>query len=164
VAFVKHQDEDNRFCIACHLHREQYDAMVSAPPTTLAAAHHRARGAGHPERCFTCHSGEGLGGWSAVTLLSAWDAARWVAGDRHEPRSMRLPVSNQACLKCHDSDLRAQKRDEQKFHGIPDHRHKTLPCVSCHRTHDRGRRERRFLDDVNVRSQCQRCHRDLEES
>ncbi len=101
VGFVKHKDHDNRFCIACHLHQDIYRHTVTAPPTTLAAGHYRADRGHHPERCFTCHSGEGVVGWSQVTLLSAWDAARWVAGDRHEPTSMRLPLTNQACLKCH---------------------------------------------------------------
>ena len=66
--------------------------MVSAPPTTLAAAHYRAHGPGHPERCFTCHSGEGVVGWTQVTLLSAWDAGRWVLGDRHEPLLQNVRV------------------------------------------------------------------------
>lgn len=164
VAFVKHKDEDNRFCISCHLHEKHYDAMVSSPPTTLASAHHWAKGPGHPQRCFTCHSGEGIWGWSQVTLLSAWDAARWVVGDRHEPTTMRLPITNAACLKCHDSDLRAQERDETKFHGLSDHRTVRIPCVSCHVTHDPGPVDKNFLDDANVRTQCQRCHRDLEDS
>src|SRR5215831_7072656 len=79
TALVKHQDQDNRFCVACHLHQKKMDAMLASPPRALAAAHHGAKGPGHPERCFTCHSGEGVAGWSQVTLLSAWDAARWVA-------------------------------------------------------------------------------------
>ena len=164
VAFVKHQDEDNRFCVACHLHQTHYDGMVTAPPATLAAAHHLASGPGHPERCFTCHSGEGVAGWSQVTLLSAWDAARWVLGDRHEPTLMRLPITNAACLKCHASDLREQPRDEQKFHGLADHRPVRIPCMACHVTHRAGPRERDFLDDSTVRAQCQRCHRNLDGS
>lgn len=164
TAYVKHKDEDNRFCVSCHLHQEHMDGMTATPPATLAAAHHRAQGPGHPERCFTCHSGEGVVGWSQVTLLSAWDAARWVLGDRNEPDTMRLAITNQACLKCHASDLRDFPRDEEKFHGLSDHRQVSIPCVSCHRTHERGERERNFLDDATVRAQCQRCHRDLEES
>ncbi len=164
TAFVKHQDEDNRFCVACHLHQKKMDAMLAAPPRALAAAHHGARGSGHPERCFTCHSGEGWGGWSQVTLLSAWDAARWVAGDRHEPTTMRLPLTNQACLKCHATDLRIRKRDEQKYHGIADHRPNKISCMACHRVHDAGAPEHHFLDDSNLKAQCQRCHRDLDES
>lgn len=59
----------------------------------LAGAHFAAKSAGHPERCFTCHSGEGVTGWSAVTALSAWDAARWVLGARHEPTTMRSRIA-----------------------------------------------------------------------
>lgn len=163
TAFVKHKDEDNQFCVSCHLHQQHMDGMISMPARTLAAAHHAAKGKGHPERCFTCHSGEGVIGWSQVTLLSAWDAARWVLGAREEPATMRLPITNPACLKCHAADLRDFPRDEQKFHGLSDHRRVEIPCVSCHRTHDPGPSDRNFLDDANVRTQCQRCHRDLEE-
>jgi bacterioferritin-associated ferredoxin len=87
-----------------------------------------------------------------------------VLGDRHEPTTMRLPITNAACLKCHDSDLRKAPRDEQKFHGLSDHRRVGIPCASCHRTHDPGPRDRNFLDDATVRTQCQKCHRDLEDS
>jgi hypothetical protein len=163
TAYVKHKDEDNRFCVSCHLHQRHMDGMVAKPPATLAAAHHGARGPGHPERCFTCHSGEGVVGWSQVTLLSAWDAVRWVLGDRNEPATMRLPLANDACLKCHAGDLGKLPRDTQTFHGIPDHRHVRSQCVDCHRTHRQGPRDRHFLDDGVVRGQCQRCHRDLEE-
>ena len=99
-----------------------------------------------------------------MTLLSAWDAGRWVLGDRHEPTTMRLPITNDACLKCHAEELRSQKHDEQKFHGLSDHRTVGIPCASCHRVHDPGPRERQFLDDATVKIQCQRCHRDLDES
>jgi predicted CXXCH cytochrome family protein len=164
TAFVKHKDEDNQFCVSCHLHQEHMDGMTKMPAGTLAAAHHAAQdGSGHPERCFTCHSGEGVVGWTQVTVLSAWDAGRWVLGDRHEPTTMRLPITSQACLKCHADDLRKLPRDETRFHGLSDHRRVGIPCVSCHRVHDAGPKNNDFLDNANVRTQCQRCHRDLEE-
>jgi len=177
VGYVKHKDQDNLFCIACHLHEDLYRQTVADPPPTLAAAHYRAEsegagansvqerrpGAGHPERCFTCHSGEGVMGWSQVTLLSAWDAARWVLGDRHEPTSMRLPIENAACLKCHAADIRGTRSAEEtgKYHELVDHRAVATRCVSCHVTHDAGERSRYFLDDATVRPRCQACHRDL---
>jgi len=165
VAYVKHQDQDNRFCIACHLHQDIYRRTTAVPPGTLAAAHYHARGGGHPERCFTCHSGEGVVGWSEVTLLSAWDAARWVAGDRHEPSSMRLRLENAACLKCHARDVRGTKSTEEtsKYHELADHRSVRTPCVACHVTHAQGTRAKLFLDDAIVRARCQGCHRNLEE-
>src|SRR5262245_37513927 len=91
VVVVKRLDGNNDFCISCHLHQLHFRGMVGVPAATLAGAHFAARAkkpAGHPERCFTCHSGEGVAGWSEVTALSAWDAARWVLGDRHEPTAM----------------------------------------------------------------------------
>lgn len=199
TAFVKHKDQDNRFCISCHLHEELHQRTAAAPPTTLAGAHYAAqyrteraaqdsarsngrparwtmhparwtmrpaRWTMHPERCFTCHSGEGVVGWTQVTLLSAWDAARWVAGDRHEPTRMRLPLTNEACLKCHASEVRGSKSEEEtsKYHELANHRAVKMPCVSCHVTHAPGDRDRLFLDDATVRARCQTCHRNLGES
>ncbi|HTO92607.1 MAG TPA: hypothetical protein VMJ70_15860 [Candidatus Sulfotelmatobacter sp.] len=161
---VKRLDGDNRFCISCHLHGQIYRDMTEAPARTLSAAHFRAHHGNHPERCFTCHSGEGLAGWSQVTLLSAWDAARWVAGDRHEPTSMRLPLTNSACLKCHEKDVHGTKSSEEtdEYHQLSDHLGVKLPCFSCHQVHRAGPSDRHYLDNVSVRAQCQRCHRDLD--
>ena len=164
VAFVKKKDQDNHFCIDCHLHQTHFRNMVEPPPRTLAAAHFRAqRRDGHPERCFTCHSGEGVWGWSQVTLLSAWDAARWVAGDRHEPTAMRLPLTNDACLKCHAGDVRGHRGADEtsKFHELADHRDVSTACVTCHVVHRPGERAKAFLDDQVVQGQCRRCHSDL---
>lgn len=174
VAFVKHQDEDNRFCVACHLHERLMRESQSSPPPTLSAAHFHADpesvralprgGRGHPERCFTCHSGEGVMGWTQVTVLSGWDAARWVLGDRHEPTSMRLPIVNAACLKCHPQAVRgAMTGDEtSKYHELSSHRAVTMPCASCHVVHARGEATHKFLDPAVVKTRCQSCHRDIE--
>ena len=176
VAFVKKQDEDNRFCIACHLHEKLYEVTVTAPPRSLAAGHYRARHAAHPERCFTCHSGEGVTGWTAVTVLSGFDAARWVLGDRHEPTTMRLPIEDRACLKCHAADLKQalasanapdsgdeggdemESASHQSFHHISDHRNVKLACVMCHTVHTPGESQRLFLEPANVQAQCRTCH------
>jgi nitrate/TMAO reductase-like tetraheme cytochrome c subunit len=164
VGAVKVADQDNRFCVACHLHEDIYRTTLAAPPASLAAAHSRAPGPDHPERCFTCHSGEGVVGWSQVTLLSAWDAGRWVFGDRHEPASMRLPIENAACLKCHAAAVKGNRSEEEtaKYHELSAHRGVRLACVSCHVTHSRGERRKDYLDDAVVRARCQGCHHDLQ--
>jgi nitrate/TMAO reductase-like tetraheme cytochrome c subunit len=167
VTAVKKLDEDNRFCVSCHLHGSHLDNMFATPVVTLAGAHAVAQtsrpAAGHPERCFTCHSGEGVTGWTQVTLLSAWDAARWVAGVHHEPKSMRLPVADRACLKCHAKDVRGSQTAEetQDFHQLTDHRGLTVACVSCHQVHRRGEASRKWLHNDVVRAQCARCHREM---
>jgi hypothetical protein len=152
--------------------------MVGSPARTLAAAHYTARHHDHPERCFTCHSGEGVVGWTAVTALSAVDAARWVLGDRHETTVMRLPIEDRACIKCHADDIRpkakapststeSEAEDEgggqeaaadQSFHQIRDHRSVRTPCVACHTVHSHGERPRLFLTAAVVQSQCRNCH------
>jgi hypothetical protein len=163
IAVVKRLDQENRFCVSCHLHTAEYRGMTGDSLATLAAAHARAHRGGHPERCFTCHSGEGVMGWSAVTALSAWDAARWVLGDRHETKAMRLPITNAACLKCHAEVTRGgtSKDPNSVFHALSNHRGVKTPCVTCHVTHARGTHERWFLDPEVVRRQCQTCHNDL---
>ena len=160
VALVKHLDQYNGFCISCHLHEPHYRGMVATPPATLAGAHFGAKSAGHPERCFTCHSGEGVTGWSAVTALSAWDATRWVLGAGHEATSMRLPLEDRACLKCHAADVRGTRSAEEtdRYHELADHRGVRTPCVACHVTHREGRPDRGFLDDTVVRARCRSCH------
>ncbi len=169
VIVVKQLDGHNGFCIACHLHETHYRGMVGRPATTLAGAHFAAssrKPAGHPERCFTCHSGEGVAGWSAVTALSAWDAARWVLGDRHEPTSMRLALEDGACLKCHAADVHGTRSAEEtdRYHELADHRAVRMPCIGCHVTHRAGKPERNFLDDTVVRARCAACHRRLDEA
>ena len=163
VGLVKHQDQDNRFCVACHLHEALSRKTFEPEPRTLAAAHYRAAGPGHPERCFTCHSGEGVRGWTQVTLLSAWDAARWVAGDRHQPDSMRLKLENPACLKCHAADLRRTGRSvrgmaQAEYHRLTEHRGVRTPCVACHTAHTEGEKPKDFMADAVVRRECARCH------
>lgn len=182
VTVVKKLDEDNRFCVACHLHGREFREMVGTPGTTLASAHHGAEDRHqHPERCFTCHSGEGITGWTAVTALSAYDAARWVLGDRHESTTMRLPIEDRACTKCHAADLAAKMNmaaahqetpDEgfgeegsqeasadQNFHQIRDHRNVRTACVTCHTIHTTGEKTRLFMQPAVVQEQCRNCHK-----
>ena len=159
VAFVKYQDTDNRFCISCHLHEDLYRLTTgTTPPATLAAAHFGARHPGHPERCFTCHSGEGIAGWSTVTVYSAYDAARWVLGDRHEPDSMRVKLDNGACAKCHEKDIRRSKSGSDKYHEVSEHHGVGVRCVACHTVHTRGQKAQDFLSSSVVQAQCVRCH------
>src|SRR5262249_26416805 len=169
VIVVKQLDGRNGFCISCHLHEPHYRGMVTMPATTLAGAHFEGvarKPAGHPERCFTCHSGEGVVGWRAVTALSAWDAGRWVVGDRHEPTAMRLPLEDRACLKCHAADVRGTRSAEEtdRFHELTDHRAVRTPCIACHITHRAGKSDRNFLDETVVRARCRDCHRRLDEA
>jgi len=179
LVVVKRLDEDNRFCVSCHLHEDLSRLTHATPSATLAAAHFHAaadarlgvttakeRRVAPPDRCFTCHSGEGVVGWSQVTLLSAWDATRWVLGDRHEPTSMKLPLTNAACLKCHAADIRGTLSEEEtsSYHELSRHNSVTMPCIACHEVHVRAEPQNRFLRSATVRARCVTCHRDLETS
>jgi hypothetical protein len=171
---VKRLDESNQFCISCHLHGREYREMFHAPPAALAAAHGAVKNhPKHSERCFTCHSGEGVQGWTAVTALSAYDAARWVLGDRHETTAMRLPIEDRACLKCHAKDIEAKPlpaADEsigdegsagaqESYHQIRDHRTVRTACVTCHTVHTAGEKTHLFMVPAVVHQQCQNCHK-----
>lgn len=103
-------------------------------------------------------------GWTQVTLLSAWDAVRWVAGTRTEPTHMKLPIVDAACLKCHASDVHgtATAEETDQFHELGDHRSLSVRCVECHVVHGTGRPEQHYLIREVVQRQCARCHRDLE--
>lgn len=172
---VKRLDEDNRFCVSCHLHEDLSRRTHAAPATTLAAAHFhvseqarlgRAPGVAPPGRCFTCHSGEGVVGWTQVTLLSAWDAACWVLGHRAEPTGMELPLANEACLKCHAADIRGTMSEEEtsRYHELSRHNAVTMACVSCHAVHVTAEAARQYLVPANVRARCATCHRGSEAS
>lgn len=173
---VKRLDEDNRFCVSCHLHEDLSRVTHATPATTLAAAHFHAdsdarvgtvtarqRKAAPPQRCFTCHSGEGIVGWSQVTLLSAWDAGRWVLGDRHEPTHMKLPLTNEACTKCHAADIVGTLSEDEtsSYHELARHNSVTMACVSCHEVHAPAEAKNRFLRRETVAARCATCHRDL---
>ena len=144
-----------------HLMRSRYGERFTCFSCQKEATYYRVKA----RRCFTCHSGEGMRGWTQVTGLSAWDAARWVAGDRHEPDSMRLKLENTACLKCHAADLRsaapgrvAHGLAPADFHKLSEHRGVAASCVACHTAHTAGAPAKDYMNDVRVQRECARCH------
>lgn len=172
-------EQDNDFCNACHLtadrplHLDIRRDFDGAPPATLAALHGAARVEARSEdpafRCIDCHGGASFVGRLRVKALAAKDAAVYLTGRFEEPRSMRFPLWDEDCRKCHGSfraaasDAAGETAGATPFHALAVHNTNLgVGCVECHTVHERGgNREAYFLDAAVVRTQCARCHAEL---
>jgi predicted CXXCH cytochrome family protein len=168
IAYVSHREQDNRFCIACHLpegkrlHGELFDRYAGNPPVNLSALHKTKK----ETKCIDCHGGVGVVGRGRVILLSAKDALLYVAGRFKEPERMTSPLWDLDCVKCHaDYNVGAFPEEGQAggrdFHKHPDHRRLPLACVDCHTSHVSGDPRFRFLNNDVVLPLCQRCHKEM---
>lgn len=168
IAYVSHREQDNRFCVACHLpdgerlHGALFDRYEARPPVDLSAMHK----AKDDVKCIDCHGGVGAVGRSRVVLLSAWDALRYVSGHFREPERMNLPLWDQDCLQCHaEYNLgpfpEGGQAGGKDFHRHPDHRTLPMTCVECHTSHVAGEPRIGFLNNNVVLPLCQRCHEEM---
>jgi predicted CXXCH cytochrome family protein len=164
-------EQDNDFCNACHwtperrFHARIRDVFDARPGSNLASAHAVA---GNEERadkafrCIDCHGGAGLLGRARVKVLAARDAFWYLVGDFEEPESMRWPLWDEDCTKCHPTfGLKAAASGGAKpFHAVPLHNTGfEVRCVSCHTSHEAGGNPQAyFLDASRLRPLCARCH------
>jgi nitrate/TMAO reductase-like tetraheme cytochrome c subunit len=170
-------EERNSFCNACHLpsgnvlHGELRDDFDASPAATLAAAHaavgNELRADGR-FRCIDCHGGASFAGKARVKALAAKDALVWATGRFEEPSSMRWPLWDEDCRRCH-AEYAAPAREAWQsaaFHELPVHNVELgVDCVECHTAHERnGPDAAYFLDARRVRSQCALCHPQFEEA
>jgi hypothetical protein len=169
-------EQDNDFCNACHLspgvplHREIRSDFDAAPAATLAAAHARAgvdqAGAKREFRCIDCHGGTSLHGRLRVKALAARDAFWYGLGRFEEPTSMRHPLWDEDCGKCHArfDELEPQEWETPRFHQLAVHNAALgVACVECHQSHERGGDpELGFIAVAHARAQCARCHAEFE--
>lgn len=167
----------NDFCNACHLtsgvplHRQVRDDFDALPAPTLAAAHAAAGNDAHADaafRCIDCHGGTTLVGKARVKLLAAKDALVWATRDFEEPKGMRWPLWEEDCRQCHRQFAPRGSESWQSagFHELPVHNVELgVNCVECHVAHERKAPDAAyFLNVVQVRSQCARCHAEFEET
>lgn len=167
-------EQENDFCNACHLTpatplheriRQDFDAQ---PSRNLAAAHALA-GSEHRDdrsfRCIDCHGGTGPLGRARVKALAAKDAFWYVVGDFEEPESMRWPLRDEDCTKCHAEFSPAPGAGAQPFHAVPVHNGRfEVRCVACHTAHEGGGNPQAyFLDASRLRPLCARCHPEFSE-
>jgi hypothetical protein len=149
-------EEDNRFCISCHLHEQIMDHFRTAVPQriTLAGAHDEAE-----VKCIDCHIGATLSDKLIVKAIAGWDTVRYFLGSFKEPDHLRFPLGDRTCLKCHPDGGQSPTRAEA-FHNDPNHRHMRFECVACHQSHPVREASTLFLEQSLVRPICQECHKE----
>ncbi len=151
------------FCVTCHLesgplHDAKMHDYRSPEAVNLASLH---RLAGDEFRCISCHRGASPLNRLRVKAVAARDAGMYLLGRFGEPDSMKHPLWNEDCVRCHsgyDPSL------EDAFHAIEVHNRDgfEFDCVACHRTHGKGgAREFGFLLDEHLKPICQRCHEEF---
>jgi hypothetical protein len=107
--------KNDAFCASCHTEPEvtylaRFADARSASARDLAAYHHaHAESSIAPQipnmRCMDCHQGEGFFGRSAVLAVAAYDALKHYTGTAEQPATISLPIQNEACLKCHATEV-----------------------------------------------------------
>ena len=147
-------EEDNRFCIACHLHERTLENFLTDTPTlvALAGAHHQGE-----VKCIDCHIGATLTDKLIVKAIAGWDTLKYFSGRFKEPDHLRFPLGDRMCLKCHTDGGQSQTR-AGAFHNEVNHRGMPFECVMCHQSHPRRDPATLFLEQTIVRPVCQECH------
>ena len=160
AAITDRLEQDNRFCIACHrpeqpLHAKVYRGFYPLDGTlpTLAAAHNAIA----QVKCIDCRIGADRKDYLIVKAIAAWDTARWVVGAYKDPETLRYPLGDRTCLKCHP-DGGQNPEVEDAFHNAPYHRDPRNACSDCHRSHREAPAETRFLERAVVKPLCDECH------
>jgi len=168
-------ERDNDFCIACHieggvpLHIGLRDDFDRRPPRSLAALHADTLPAARPAdptmRCFDCHGGVGLLGRARIKWLAAHDLVVWLAGRAEEPTTLRVPLRDADCRKCHASfPADTGERGRPPFHALEVHDAELgVRCTDCHVVHTSDvDPDFHFIDTERVRDRCARCHSQFE--
>ncbi len=176
VSFVSAQEQHNEFCGSCHTQPEstflaRFDASLKGPANDLAAFHHkqlypRNTPGAQNIRCIDCHVGEGLVGRGIVVSLAAWDALKYVTRTAQQPAKVVFTVQDEACLKCHDTQVKQGLATAAQRFDIQNHFHYLLftqnapsePCVSCHVAHREGSETTAFQFRDIIIPVCQDCH------
>jgi nitrate/TMAO reductase-like tetraheme cytochrome c subunit len=165
VGVVSYKEQDNRFCASCHTEPEtmfddrfvQADAAQTA--TTLAAFHHYTK----QVRCIDCHVGEGALGRATVLTLAAWDALKYVTHTAQQPAHIVFEVQNEACIKCHEADIR-KPGFENHYHNLyfdPKVSPPYIACVHCHVSHQIGDERTAFQFRDAILPRCEYCHQQI---
>ena len=159
VASVKvtdHLEQDNRFCIACHLHKEIFDNFLASTPLVTMAGAHQHKG---EIKCIDCHIGATVADKLIVKGIAGWDTVRYFLGDFKEPDHLEHPLGDRTCLKCH-TDGGQSKTRAAAFHNDRNHRNMRFECITCHQSHPTRDPATLFLEQTVVRPVCQGCHKE----
>ncbi len=177
VYVVSQNEQQDSFCGSCHTQPEttflgRFDqAMTSGTAPDLAAFHHRMvyprNSSGQNIRCIDCHVGEGVVGRGIVLSLAAWDALKYVTHTDTQPAHVVFNVQNEACLKCHDQQVKVNLDKPSKPFIIDNHFHYMLfekgapseSCVACHISHRNGTEANGFQFRDAIIPVCEDCHK-----
>ena len=157
-------ERDDAFCTRCHLdaetplHAMKMEDFLATPARNLAALHHAS---GDGVLCIDCHGGASLLNKARIKAVAARDALFYVLGRFEESTSMRHPLWDEDCTRCH---ARYEVRSPDDFHALDLH---NLPdfeyrCVECHCAHPTsGSAELDFLEPAVVLPVCANCHEEF---
>lgn len=176
LTYTSELEKHNDFCASCHTEPEttnfmRFEMALSDPATDLAAFHHaHAESSVMPHdpnmRCIDCHVGEGFLGRATVVTLSAYDALRFFTGTAEQPAHVVFNVQNEACLKCHEADVKKYADQPETRFIIDNHYHykyyqpgaPPVSCTSCHSGHNPGSEANQFVSNKLAIPVCQACH------
>jgi nitrate/TMAO reductase-like tetraheme cytochrome c subunit len=162
VLYVSHQEQASEFCASCHTEPEaEYlarymRAVEQQSAEDLASFHYRQQGI----RCIDCHVGEDVAGRAQVLAFAARNAFKRYTGFMQQPAVIVLPIQNEACLKCHEQQMR-QPGFENHMHNKPYYNPEPVPfirCTDCHPSHRSGDERTAFLFRETILPHCEFCH------
>jgi len=158
VDVTDRMEQDNRFCIACHLHEAISGTFhsVNGQVMTLAGSHN----VWAATKCIDCHIGATIQDKVIMKTIAGRDTIAYLLGAYKEPEALRYPLGDRTCLKCHpDGGQNPQRADA--FHNVPYHRDPRNQCSDCHRSHAEAPEEARFLPRETVKPLCDSCHMEV---
>lgn len=162
VLYVSPQEQANAFCASCHTEPEMtylaryLRAVEQQSAEDLAAFHYRKQ----EIKCIDCHGGEGVVGRAEVLAFGARNAFKHYTGFQKQPATIILPLQNEACLKCHDQEVR-KPGFENHMHNKPYLSQEPVPfirCTDCHPSHRPGDERTAFLFRETIFPRCEFCH------
>ena len=169
-------EKDNSFCGSCHTEPEttylmRFDAALTGTAPDLASYHYRhSESSISPKvptiRCIDCHVGEGLVGRGIVLSLAAFDAIKYFTHTARQPAQVVFDVQNEACLKCHEAEVKKFADQPEKPFIIDNHFHykyfqpgaAPLTCTACHIAHREGSELNGFQFNRVIIPVCEACH------
>ncbi len=169
-------EKNDSFCGSCHTEPEttylaRFATSLTGDAPDLAAYHHsKAESSISPKlpnvRCIDCHVGEGVVGRAKVLSLAAYDAIRYYTGTAEQPAHIIFNVQNEACLKCHEQDVKKGADQPETPFIIDNHYHykyfqpnaPPINCIACHTTHREGSHVNKYQFTKVTIPNCEACH------
>jgi nitrate/TMAO reductase-like tetraheme cytochrome c subunit len=162
VTYVSYREQDNTFCVSCHTQPEtEYLARYLCAAQTqdaqdLASFHHRKK----EVRCIDCHGGEGALGHAEVEAFAARNAFKYLSGTAQQPAVIILPLQNEACIKCHEQQVRKPGFENHMHNKYFDPKESPpfIRCTDCHVSHRPGDERTAFQFRDAILPKCEYCH------